>query len=205
MKGQFDGIKIAARVRSEGEFESTADKIDTFGFLGGERRLSTWNAGVEQKGWTIPSKLLETLSKEPKPKRIRLVLATPAIFTQGWLPGWLKRSGEYLEGRPPGAPENLRLRLVSACVDRWRPISGWSLEADSRGRRGPKAIRRLVPAGSVYFFKVEDGDAGKLAEKLWLEPVSDESQDRLDQDRRDGFGLALWGVWNAHDERVQKY
>jgi CRISPR-associated protein Cmr3 len=90
----------------------------------------------------------------------------------------------------------LRLKLVSACTDRWKPISGWSLEKVSRG---PKAIRRLVPAGSVYFFEVLSGDAGDLAKNLWLRSVSDE-----DQDRRDGFGLAVWGLWDFADEETTK-
>jgi CRISPR-associated protein Cmr3 len=53
----------------------------------------------------------------------------------------------------------------------------------------PKAARRLAPAGSVYFFEAR-GATSALA-RLWLEPVSD-----LPQDRNDGFGLALWGVWS---------
>jgi len=42
----------------------------------------------------------------------------------------------------------------------------------------------------VYFFTVESGNPELLA-KQWLQPVSDEEQDRLD-----GFGLAVWGTWN---------
>ena len=123
-------------------------------------------------------------------KRIRLVLATPAIFSHGWLPGWLILNEDSLIGAPEDAPDGLKLKLISACTDRWKPISGWSLE---KGRRGPKAIRRLVPAGSVYFFEVLSGDAENLVKKFWLRSVCDE-----DQDRRDGFGLAVWGLWDYH-------
>jgi len=90
----------------------------------------------------------------------------------------------------------VKLNLVSACTGRWKPISGWSLE---KGRRGPKPIRRLVPAGSVYFFEVLEGDASALAKNLWLRSVCDD-----EQDRRDGFGLALWGIWDYADENVVK-
>jgi CRISPR-associated protein Cmr3 len=55
--------------------------------------------------------------------------------------------------------------------------------------RGPKPVRRMVPAGGVYFFELLKGQSSDL-EKLWLESVSDE-----EQDRRDGFGLATWGIW----------
>jgi CRISPR-associated protein Cmr3 len=111
-----------------------------------------------------------------------MVLATPALFDDGWKPKWAR------EGRPPGldARDDIKLKLVSACVPRWRPLSGWNFEI---GKTGPKAVRRLAPAGSVYFFEVS-GAASALA-RLWLRPVSDQPQDR-----RDGFGLALWGTWS---------
>jgi CRISPR-associated protein Cmr3 len=47
----------------------------------------------------------------------------------------------------------------------------------------------MVPAGGAYFFELLKGQSSDL-EKLWLESVSDE-----EQDRRDGFGLATWGIW----------
>ena len=207
LKGKTEGIKFAARVTAEFDkqtstetkelienFGSQATEIDSFGFLGGERRLSRWKASKDVQGvWGIQPELADALAKETE--RIRLVLATPAIFKNGWLPGWLKRCGDHLVGKPPGIPEDreLTLRLVSACVDRWKPISGWSMEKASRG---PKEVRRLVNAGSVYFFEIEGKDAcaGELAKNLWLNSVSDDPWDQ-----RDGFGLALWGMWDYHN------
>ena len=61
---------------------------------------------------------------------------------------------------------------------------------------GPKPVRRMVGSGAVYFFDVVppgQGQASKLAE-VWLAPVSDDIKDR-----RDGFGLALWGV-SEHEQ-----
>ena len=120
-----------------------------------------------------------------------MVLTTPAIFSDGWKPRWL--NGWPKDDAPGYWPKGLKLKLVSACTDRWKPISGWSLE---NGCRGPKAIRRLVPAGSVYFFEVlgDAVDAGTLAKELWMRSVCDD-----DQDRRDGFGLAVWGLWDFAD------
>lgn len=97
----------------------------------------------------------------------------------------------------------MKLRLISASIDRWKPISGWSLECRKNGPRpGPKPIRRLVPSGAVYFFEVLAGDGSALAERLWLRSVSDKESDG--QDWRDGFGLALWGVWNFFDDEHKK-
>ena len=55
-----------------------------------------------------------------------------------------------------------------------------------------KRSRWTVPAGAVYFFEIvsKKGGGSILAEKGWLESVCDELQDR-----KDGYGLALWGVW----------
>jgi CRISPR-associated protein Cmr3 len=173
--------------------EKLAAKTDSFCTLGGERRLVHWKAetmGGLRESWSFQEDIHSALdSQKNGNKRIRLVLATPAIFNQGWLPGWLKFSGESIEGvHKEIMPSGIKLKLVSACIGRWKPISGWSLEKSSRG---PKKIRRLVPSGSIYFFEVVEGDAKVLVKNLWMRSVCDEKQDRLD-----GFGLALWGVWD---------
>ncbi len=176
------GIQIAARV-------DTGDFLwkNSFHPLGGERRLAYWKAGKDP-GWSCPREIMDAFREK---HHLRMVLATPAVFSGGWLPGWIDKG--TFKGRPPGAPDSITLRLVSACVNRWKPLSGWSLET---GR--PKPIRRLVPAGSVYFFEVTKGNPADLVEPLWLRPVSDAmgGQDY----GRDGFGLALWGVWDAGNE-----
>lgn len=151
--------------------------------LGGERRLAEVRATEADKGfWEAPKSLSWTGKKW-----LRMVLATPAIFEKGWLPGWLREKDGTLIGTIPGS--GVSVRLVSAVVGRWKPLSGWSYEKD---RNGPKALRRMVPAGSVYFFEVVEGGEG-IAD-LWLRSVCD-----CQQDARDGFGLALWGCWRGRE------
>lgn len=188
LNGQREGIQLAARIELDKGLDDLALKVEPFHTLGGERRLTFWKIEEAQKGWSCPDEVAKELLGK---KRISMVLATPAIFSDGWRPGWL--NGWPKDKTPDYWPGDLKLKLISACIDRWKPISGWSLE---KGSRGPKAIRRLVPAGSVYFFEISEGsvDAGELAKKLWLRSVSDE-----DQDRRDGFGLAFWGLWDFSD------
>jgi len=151
--------------------------------VGSERRLANWRREPEKDSlWECPPNVAEALSKTT---RVRMLLASPAPFTGGWLPGWLERRGGRFVGTPPG--NETELRLVSAVVGRWQPISGWSIE---KGKpQGPKALRRMAPAGSVYFFETTRGTTANLS-KMWLNSVCDE-----EQDRRDGFGLALWGIW----------
>jgi CRISPR-associated protein Cmr3 len=148
--------------------------------FGGERRL----ADVTREGrW--PACPMELAAALGAARCLRLQLATPARFTGGWRPGWLSAAGT---GSPPGVPE-VTLRLAAAAVPRREAVSGWDWE-----RRAPKAVRWLAPAGAVYFFWVERGEPAALAARSWLEPVSDDPQDR-----QDGYGLALWGVWKPEE------
>jgi CRISPR-associated protein Cmr3 len=71
-------------------------------------------------------------------------------------------------------------------VPRPETISGWDFET-----RRPKASRRLVSAGSVYWLELHGEPDARVgwAREVWMQNVSDE-----DQDKRDGFGLAVVGV-----------
>ncbi|MGI6075746.1 MAG: type III-B CRISPR module-associated protein Cmr3 [Pyramidobacter sp.] len=142
--------------------------------VGGGRHLAEFSrADDDQTLWGCPQGIVLG-------KKLRMVLASPALFKGGWKPGWI---GEDRTGVIPGT--DVKVRLVSVVNGRWQPVSGWSYEKVSWGA---KALRRAVPAGSVYFFEVLEGNFD-VAER-WLKPVSDEMQDCLD-----GFGLALWGNW----------
>jgi len=147
--------------------------IDT---LGGERRIVYWENSDNDKQWQCPDNVRNALKNS---KKIRMVAATPALFENGWKPGWINKD---LTGCPPGS--DVKLKLVSAVVDRWMPVSGWSYETNR-----PKGIRRLVPVGSVYFFEVIGGNAENLS-SLWLQSVCDQ-----EQYRNDGFGLVVWGIY----------
>jgi CRISPR-associated protein Cmr3 len=178
----YVSISLSARVRAGDWCARTVENLDAIHPLGGERRLAHWKSVKEaSSSWACPTELRSALAEQPK---IRMTLATPAIFGEGWKPAWL---GADLIGMPPGS--RTRLRLIGASIKRWLAVSGWSLANLPGQPRGPKPIRRIVPAGGTYFFETVDGKETDLAE-LWLEPVSDHPQDR-----RDGFGLAVWGVW----------
>jgi CRISPR-associated protein Cmr3 len=154
--------------------------------MGGEHRLAHFKALPAAELLHPPQDIITALSNA---QSLRMILATPAPFAQGWLPGWL--DAKTLTGTPPGLEESgLVLKLKGACVERWKPLSGWSLEKlKSTGKPGPKPVKRLVPAGSVYFFQVQSGQASQVAD-IWLKSIMEEPQAR-----RDGFGLALWGLW----------
>jgi CRISPR-associated protein Cmr3 len=134
-------------------------------------------------GWpTIPDKLREALNALKPGSTFRLVLVTPAIFTHGWRLGLL--SDIDLTGSLPELP-TVRVKLIAATVDRWKAYSGWDMTPNGGGQR---AIRRLVPAGAVYWFELLAGRGEDIAH-LWLRPISD-----LPEDRDNGFGLVLPGI-----------
>ena len=144
--------------------------------VGGERRLAEFSRHDDDAAlWECPGEVDVTGGN------LRLVLASPAIFGNGWLPDWIDT--ETLTGTIPGT--NAAVKLVSAVTDRWQPVSGWYYE---RGNSGPKPMRRAVPAGSVYFFEVISGNAD--AKSLWLKSICIDKQNI-----NDGFGLVLAGKW----------
>jgi CRISPR-associated protein Cmr3 len=179
-KDRYAPISLAVKVTASGWCGETVSRLDTLHPLGGERRLVNWKAGGANR-WVCPGIVAGALNGS---RRVRMVLATPAIFAGGWKPGWLDPD---LTGTPPGA--EVVIRLVGVSIQRWKAVSGWSLANRPNQPPGPKPVKRMVPAGGVYFFEVESGPATSLATR-WLEPISDDGLDR-----RDGFGLAAWGTW----------
>jgi CRISPR-associated protein Cmr3 len=194
---RHQNISLSARVTFAETAHDYFDKVSTWHPLGGERRLVHWQSrGDVAPAWKCPTNVEDALAKVKPGGGIRMVLATPGIFANGWLPTGI--DPHTLEGRPVG--DGPKLKLVGACISRWKAVSGWAYapHAEDNGSRrivpkekpGPKAIRRMVPAGGVYFFELLEGDPRILATNGWLKPISDDPFDR-----RDGFGLALWGTW----------
>jgi CRISPR-associated protein Cmr3 len=149
-------------------------------FLGGERRVVQWR----EAQFDLPGCPDAVRSVINQTKRGRLILATPGIFEKGYLPTWVCQA-------VPG----VKVRIVAAAVSRYQSISGWDYKKGE-----PKPSRRLAPAGSVYFFEIEGDEKGidDFIEGAWWKPISD-----AEQDRRDGFGVALVGVWPEVGEEVQ--
>jgi len=191
---RFAEITLSARVTISEKVFEYVENLKTWHPLGGERRLVHWRQSDDVDLWRCQEVVKSALETSAN---IRMVLATPAIFDHGWRPDWLDAS--TLEGKPFG--DGPKLKLVGASIARWKAVSGWAMQGHAEngdGRRvvvpsrgpGPKAIRRMVPAGSVYFFEKVEGDGRVLATNGWLKSVSD-----APHDRRDGFGLAVWGIW----------
>lgn len=157
--------------------------------LGGDRRL----ARLENTDFglsTLPP-ALETAFSEGS-KGLRVLCVSPAHFRKGWLPDGFEHSedGGSFIGTLPGLGDSVVLR--AAYVSRPEHVSGWDM-ARGNGKGEPKPTLRLVPAGAVYFFTKQNGDAFTVndAAALWLAAWGHENSQ--------GFGCVVPGVWSPED------
>lgn len=124
----------------------------------------------------------------------RLLLTTPGLFRQGWLP-----NGAQPENRREDGAIRFQLRgvsgwIVAAAVPRAEVISGWDLAArDGKGQ--PKPAQRVAPTGSVYW--LDDLEATpdaleKLASQgLWSDNCEDAAR------RAEGFNRFTFAVYSS--------
>lgn len=145
--------------------------------LGGDGKAARYR----RARFDVPSVPAEDIQRSG---RFRIILATPGIFPEGWLPPRVVRvaAGDYrLQG------EGFSARLACAAVPRHETVSGWDL-----ARWEPKSAQRTAPAGSVYWFDQLVGDVGKLAD--WVKKgLWGDNPDR--QRRAEGFNRAFLGIW----------
>lgn len=138
--------------------------------LGGDNR----SARYSKTSWNeIPTEPIK--KKIAETNCFKLVLTTPAIFKNGWIPEGI--DSNTMQGQING----IEARLISACMGKPVGIGGYDFV-----KNHPKVMKKAVPAGSVYYFELKDGTVNSLFEKLWLESISDERS-------QEGFGITLIG------------
>ncbi len=147
--------------------------------LGGDGR----GAAIYDCQATLPEPDYEAIART---RRCRLILTTPGLFQDGWLPtGVMRGKDEYrfdLHG--------VKGRLVCAAVPRAEVVSGWDL-----AKWEPKPALHAVPTGSVYWLELdeavtEDGLRKLVAQGLW----TDEQYD-ADMRRAEGFNHLVVAAW----------
>ncbi len=145
------------------------DHLEGSCHLGGERRV----AQICQIQPFLPS-CPDWLDNK---QYLRLILASPGKF-EGWVPDWLMpdETGKFKTHPQSG----VEMRLRSAHLERWQALSGWDFD-----NKCPKALSKLVPAGSVYIIELKESNQSRLlAENLWGKSLNDDP---------DGFGLTFIG------------
>lgn len=147
--------------------------------LGGDGRAAS-SQTIEH---TLPHADLPAIASQG---RCRIVLTSPGLFAQGWLPNGFTRQSD---GSHWLNLHGVRARLVCATVPRSETISGWDL-----ARWQPKAALRAAPAASVYWLdqlQATPEALGKLAESgFWSEACEDTHR------RAEGFNRFAFA---AHD------
>lgn len=171
-----DDAGLSASRRLAMVLSSAVDRLDGLAPLAGERRLMAWRKD-SQDFPPCPPELRASIVHD---SHCRVVLLTPAHFASGYRPTWLLQQKDGVTAT---------LRAVAA--QRPQVVSGWDFAARPPA---PKPTRRLLPAGSVLFLRLQ-GDAQQIdrwVDNLWMTCVSDE-----EQDRHDGFGVAVLGTWDG--------
>lgn len=150
--------------------------------LGGESRAAAFQTvsvppfqGNEPRMQRIKNHIAQT-------RRFFLWLLTPAVFTNGYIPGFV--DSETLQGSLDG----LELKLVACQLGRKRYLAGFRIHD-----RSSKTGYLSVPAGSVYFFEFlqsyEPEKIGTFFDKLSFGTLDGQVQDMAAQ----GFGTTLIG------------
>ena len=113
-------------------------------------------------------------------RRFKLYLMTPAIFDKGWVADWMLK----------GAYNDIRFELIGAAIGRPLHLGGFDMK---HGK--PKPMKRAVPAGSVYYFELKDGDTvgacfDQLSEAFHCKSVADQAF----CNSKEGYGITLLGI-----------
>lgn len=177
--------RLALQIGLQDPVNGEQEKLDRMEWLllGGERRLARIWSPINLQSLR-ESDPFAALPSAPEPRSdgpclLKWVLATPAIFAHGSLPGWCWNGTDRL---PPGqvrlgASKRKsdtgalpgRAQLVSWCLGKPLTVSGWDV-----AEQCAKPTLLAVPAGSVYYFLCESrATAAALAKKLHWQPRSD--------------------------------
>lgn len=138
--------------------------------LGGDNR----SAHYMETSWNEIAKG-QIKKKVSEGRRFKLVLITPAIFENGWLPEGMNK------GTMQGEINGIAVKMIAACIGKPVGIGGYDLV-----KNRPKTMKKAVPAGSVYYFELQESSIDDLFERVWHKSISDEKS-------QEGFGITLIG------------
>jgi CRISPR-associated protein Cmr3 len=178
-----DAVALCEGVRFLAGFDGRNVPREGLVRLGGDGR----GAHIAPVTDALAKRLSELGRPQPDWMGFRMCLATPGIFPDGWLPPGVDSATRRLQ------VQGLTAELVSAAIPRHEIISGWDM-----ANHVPKPARKVAPAGSVYWFRVLEGDTAALAsvrqEGLW--PLMAEHQ-RDPARWREGFNRVWFGAWKV--------
>ncbi|GFP30506.1 hypothetical protein HKBW3S44_01045 [Candidatus Hakubella thermalkaliphila] len=181
--------------------------------LGGDGRPAAYhklidpNDPQDQKAWWKTPRL-RVIDKISQTGRFKAYLITPGLFRGGAIPDICCLRSAKVQGTLKVDGQKQTFSLVGACLGKKMEVGGWDIQ-----KRQPKAMRRAVPPGSVYFFHFNNWpgpeEGRRWAKALWdslhfkswcsEEPWTDEQGQVLPDSElgpgKEGFGLILIGGW----------
>lgn len=144
--------------------------------LGGEGKMARYSDTT-----SLTPKMPEIATKQ-----FKLYLATPAFFSNGWLP--FAVTTDNLNGVQIIDGKKYKFRILTAAVGKYIPIGGFDV-----AKNRPKPMLRAVPAGSVYYLEAEsESDAQILANHWHGKSICDELSKEYNHANQ-GFGIAYVG------------
>jgi CRISPR-associated protein Cmr3 len=147
--------------------------------LGGEGRFA-WSSRMEATA--LGAHREEVASRIDEHGKFQLVFLQPAHFGGGWLPDGFEEEDTESLVRWRGELAGIECTLVSAVLDKPRPIGGWDMKT-----KRPHPLEPHVPAGSVYFFETRGASGDEIVEAL--------DDAKLGSHTNMGFGHVLVGGW----------
>ena len=177
VKGRKDHPDEHADNRLSYEHNEQQDRCKGFLRFGGEGRAATYEELQQQECLCA----LSEFNFARNAKRFKVVLVTPAWFSDGWQPkdgDWSKIFGTSV-------------RLVGAAIPRPILLGGFDV-----AKGVPKPMRAFVPAGAVYFFEADE--TMQFPDDFAFTETPDEVRQQNGNANawaQIGLGAALIGVW----------
>lgn len=142
--------------------------------LGHDGRLCSYVKNHEDIQYTVDPDYRTKFVNGMRTSKNRFVIlfTSPALLSGGWLPA-------------PKAWNKFEISISTAVIGRPMMVAGWNMATGAA-----KPMRKAVPPGSVYYCKLEKGDAGELFDTWFDRNLSDADPDAAKQ----GFGHMLLGV-----------
>ncbi len=149
--------------------------------LGGEGRMAELQPCTLQNNFPVAPEYSQVNSEWCK--GIILYLLSPMLLTENslFLPGFTQgETNEHLIWQ--GTLHGITLRLISSVTGKAQREGGWDMI-----KHRPRAVQSLVPAGSVFYCEVEDGNIGAAIEALHNQQIG--------EDQHLGRGHIATGLW----------
>ncbi len=142
---------------------------DTFLRLGGDGKVARL-----QPITTAPVSVEELEKHIEKTRQFKVYLATPAIFELGW-------KSRAMHNGYVDEISGFSFALVTAAVGRSEMYGGYDVAVNV-----PKISFPAVPAGSVFYFKIKEGNARQVLQAFHNQCISDFRKNQ-------GFGYSFVG------------